>query len=77
MMKTASVGDVQKSFSKILNSIKSGEEIIITRRDEPIGRLTALGPKTDIDWPDFYFEAIEAGGKSVSEIVLEDREDRF
>ncbi len=76
-MQTATIGEVQKNFSKLLNSIKAGEEIIITRRGEPIGRLMALGPKADIDWPDFYHEAIEVSGKSVGEIVLEDREDRF
>lgn len=31
----------------------------------------------EIDWPDFYGEAIETKGKPTSEIVSESREDRF
>ncbi len=76
-MQTATVGDVQKNFGKILKTINAGEEIVITRRGKPIAKLTSLGPKSDIEWPDFYKEAIEVKGKPVSEIVLEGREDRF
>ncbi len=76
-MHTATVGDVQKNFSKVLKSLHAGEEIIITRRGKAVAKLTAPGPKKEIDWPDFYDEAIETGGKSASEIVLHDREERF
>ncbi|UCG08425.1 MAG: type II toxin-antitoxin system prevent-host-death family antitoxin [Desulfobacterales bacterium] len=76
-MKTATVGEVQKNFGKILKEINAGEEITITKRGKPIAKLTALGPKSEIDWPDFYSEAIELKGKPISEIVIEDREDRF
>jgi prevent-host-death family protein len=76
-MKTATVGEVQKNFGKILKKINAGEEITITKRGKPIAKLTALGPKSEIDWPDFYSEAIELKGKPISEIVIEDREDRF
>jgi prevent-host-death family protein len=77
MMQTVTLGEVQKNFSKILRNIKSGEEVIVTRRGKPIAKLISLGPRTDIDWPDFYGEAIEVRGKPVSEIILEDRENRF
>jgi prevent-host-death family protein len=76
-MRIASVGEVQKNFGKILREIHAGEEITITRRGKPVARLTALGPKSDIDWPDFYNDAIELKGKPVSEILIEDREDRL
>lgn len=76
-MKIATVGEVQKNFGKVLRDISAGEEITITKRGKPIAKLTALGPKTEIDWPDFYDEAIELKGKSVSKIVIEDREERF
>lgn len=76
-MKTATVGEVQKNFGKVLRDISAGEEITITKRGKPIAKLTALGPKTEIDWPDFYAEAIELKGKSVSKIVIEDREERI
>jgi antitoxin (DNA-binding transcriptional repressor) of toxin-antitoxin stability system len=76
-MKTASVGEIQKNFSRILKEIKAGEEIAVTRRGVPVATITALGPKKEIDWPDFYHDAIELKGKPASQIVIEGREDRF
>jgi prevent-host-death family protein len=76
-MKTATVGDIQKNFAKVLRNINSGEEVTITKRGKPVAKITALGPKTEIDWPDFHNEAIELNGKPVSNIVIEGREDRF
>jgi prevent-host-death family protein len=77
IMKTATVGEVQKNFSRILKQIKAGEEIAVTRRGKPVAKITALGPTRDIDWPDFYNETIESRGTPVGEIVIEEREDRF
>lgn len=76
-MKTATVGEIQKNFSKILKDIHLGEEITITKRGKTIAKLTALGPKKNIEWPDFNNEAIELKGKSTSQIVIEGREERF
>lgn len=76
-MKTATVGEIQKNFSRILKQIKSGEEIAVTRRGKPVAKITAIGPKEEIEWPDFYGEAIELEGKPVGEIVVEGRKDRF
>jgi len=76
-MKTATIGEVQKNFSKILKNINTGEEITITRRGKPVAKITAMGPKNDINWPDFYEEAVEVNGKSLTDIIIEDREDRF
>ena len=76
-MKTATVGEIQKNFSRILNQIKAGEEIAVTRRGKPVAKISAIGPKEKIDWPDFYGEAIELKGKLIGEIVIEGREDRF
>jgi len=76
-MKTATVGEIQKNFSRILNQIKAGEEIAVTRRGKRVAKISAIGPKEKIDWPDFYGEAIEIKGKRIGEIVIEGREDRF
>jgi prevent-host-death family protein len=76
-MKTATVGEIQKNFGRILKQIKAGEEIAVTRRGKPVAKITAIGPKEKIDWPDFYREAIKLKGKPVGEIVIEGREDRF
>ena len=76
-MKTATVVEIQKNFSKILKNIHLGEEITITSRGKPIAKLTALGPEKIIDWPDFNNEAIELKGKPASQLVIKDRGDRF
>ena len=76
-METATVGEIQKNFAEVLRKIKSGEEIIVTKRGKPVAKITALGAKRDIDWPNFFEESIEAKGKPISEIVSEGREDRF
>ena len=76
-MKKATVGEIQKNFSKILRRIKAGEEIEVTRRGEPIAKIVALGPKSDIVWPDFYEEALELEGKAVEELLAESRDDRL
>ena len=76
-MKTATVGEVQKNFAKVLNSIKNGEEITITKRGKPVAKVVSLSPKDEIDWPDFNAEAIELKGKQVGDILVEGRDDRF
>ncbi len=76
-MKTATVGEIQKNFGKILREIKGGEEIMITKRGVPIARLTTLGPKEKIDWPDFFEEAVDLPGKPISQVIIESREERF
>ena len=76
-MRTATVENVLRNIGKIMKALETGEEVIITRRGKPVARLTAMGPKTEIDWPDFYSEAIAVRGKPMSEILLEERADRF
>ena len=76
-MKTASVGEIQKNFARVLGGINNGEEIIITKRGKPVARIVSLPPKSEIEWPDFYNEAIDLRGKPISEIVIEGRKDRF
>jgi antitoxin (DNA-binding transcriptional repressor) of toxin-antitoxin stability system len=41
-MKTATVGEIQKNFSRILKQIKAGEEIAVTRRGKPVAKITAI-----------------------------------
>ena len=76
-MKTASVGEIQKNFAKVIIGINNGEEITITKRGKPVAKIVSLGPKDEIEWPDFYSEAISLKGKPVSKIVIEGRKDRF
>jgi antitoxin (DNA-binding transcriptional repressor) of toxin-antitoxin stability system len=39
-MKTASVGEIQKNFAKVINDIKAGEEIMITKRGKIIAKIS-------------------------------------
>ncbi len=72
-MKTATVGEIQKNFSRVLKEIKAGEEIIVTSRGKPVARIIPPGPAKEIEWPDFFEESIEIKGKPQSDIVLEAR----
>jgi len=40
-VKTASVAEAKARLSSLLGSVESGEEVLITRRGKPVGRLTA------------------------------------
>ena len=40
-METYSVREFKAHLSEILNNLESGDEVIITRRGKPCGRLTA------------------------------------
>ncbi len=44
-MKTATVGEIQKNFARVLRDIRAGEEITVTRRGKPVAKISALGPK--------------------------------
>ena len=76
-MKTFSVGEVQKNFAKVLNNIDAGEVVTITKRGKPVAKISALGPKQKIVWPDFYKETIELNGEQLSDMIIESREDRL
>lgn len=39
-MKTASVAEAKAHLSELLGKVASGEEVVITRRGKPVGRLT-------------------------------------
>jgi antitoxin (DNA-binding transcriptional repressor) of toxin-antitoxin stability system len=76
-MKHATVGDIQKNFASVLKDLRAGEEIVVLKRGKPIAKLTGLGPSEDIQWPDFLAEAVEPYGDSLSQTIINDREDRF
>lgn len=76
-MKTATVGEIQKNFSQVLKNIQSGEEVMITKRGKVIAKITSIGPKETIDWPDFVAESLTLKGKPASEIIMESRDERL
>ncbi len=76
-MKQATVGDIQKNFARVLRSIRAGEEVLVTRRGEPVARIVPLHPREEIAWPDFFAEAIPVKGSPVSDDLIREREERF
>ena len=49
-MATYSVREFKAHVSEILNNLEPGDEVIITRRGKPCGKLTAV-PKQDVEKP--------------------------
>jgi prevent-host-death family protein len=76
-MDNATVGEIQKNFAGVLKRLKAGEEITVLKRGKPVAKITALGPKKRIDWPDFYKEALDLKGQALSDLVIKGREERF
>jgi prevent-host-death family protein len=76
-MENATVGEIQKNFAGVLKRLKAGEEVTVVKRGKPVAKITALGPKKRIDWPDFYKEALDLKGQALSDVVIKAREERF
>ncbi|NQU66236.1 MAG: type II toxin-antitoxin system prevent-host-death family antitoxin [SAR324 cluster bacterium] len=76
-MKTASVGEVQKNFAKVINRINAGEEIMITKRGKIVAKISAVSPQKKLQWPDFMKDAIRNKGIPTSELIQSNREERF
>jgi prevent-host-death family protein len=80
-MKTATIRDVRHNLSKVLSWVEEGEEVRITRRNQPVAKIVPAGmPPEPVEWPDFSARARriwgrKRGGKSLSETILEERED--
>jgi len=51
-MRTFNIHEAKTHFSKLLDRVAAGEEIIIARAGEPIARLTAYDPPDRVggDW---------------------------
>ena len=47
-MTTYSIRDFKARVSEILRDLGDGQEVIITRRGKPCGRLTSIQPSTEI-----------------------------
>jgi prevent-host-death family protein len=43
-MRTVSAREANQSFSKLLQAVVEGEEVVITRRGKPVARLAPIEP---------------------------------
>jgi prevent-host-death family protein len=81
-MKTATVREVQHHLSKVLAWVEDGEEVRITRRNKLVARLVpAEVHRARVAWPRFAVRARQIwteqpAGKGLSQIVVEEREER-
>ncbi len=51
-MKTATVRELRNNYAGLLKLVKTGEEILITQRGEPVARLVPekKNPLPEVDW---------------------------
>ena len=83
-MKTATVRDVQHRLKDILMWITAGQSVEVTRRGRVVARITPpapLAPLEQVKWPDFGARLKKnfprgIPGKPVSQIIVDDREER-
>jgi prevent-host-death family protein len=48
-MRTVSAREANQSFSKLLQAVVEGEEVVITRRGKPVARLAPIEAATTAD----------------------------
>ena len=75
----AGIKEMRKSFSEYINRVQKGEEVIITKRDEPVAKLVPVEKKIHRTLKSHkgLRTAIKPMGKPLSEVILESREERF
>ncbi|NIP39739.1 MAG: type II toxin-antitoxin system prevent-host-death family antitoxin [Candidatus Dadabacteria bacterium] len=76
-----SIKEARKQIGNLLDRAKKGEEVILTRRGVPEGKIIAFknndsGNKGLPDLSDLH-ESIKISEKSLSELVVEEREERY
>jgi prevent-host-death family protein len=82
-MKTATVRHVQHNFAAVLEAVRKGQEIAITKRGTVVARIVpARKAKGPITWPDSAARMKRLGpraatGTPASRIVREMRGERF
>lgn len=74
------IKDARKKIGELLYIAKMGEEVILTRRGIPEGKIIALnnkdsGKKGLPNLTELY-ESLKMTGKSLSKIVIQEREQR-
>ncbi len=78
MIKTG-IKEARKRFSEFIDRVQKGEEIIITKRDEPIAKLVPF-PKKRLRALKSHKELREttkSTGQPLSKIVIESRKERL
>jgi len=78
-MKTVSVREARQHIGSLLDAVTAGEKVIITRRGQPIAKLTVIEAEdTKIYFPDRtqFRKQISAAKKSSVALIRELRDER-
>lgn len=78
MLRTG-IKQIRQNLTKYLKQVQDGEEIIITKREEPIAKIIPIHKKRakKLSSHAELRSIIEKRGKPLSKIVSESREERF
>jgi prevent-host-death family protein len=82
-MKTATVRHVQHNLAAVLDAVRRGQEIAVTRRGTVIARIVpARAAEGSVAWPDSAARMKRLGrgaasGTPASRVIRELREERF
>ncbi|MDI6816796.1 MAG: type II toxin-antitoxin system prevent-host-death family antitoxin [Actinomycetota bacterium] len=73
------IKEMRKNFSKYLESVQNGEEVIITKRDEPIAKIVPIAAKKakPLSSREELRNLIKSKGRPLSQIIIADREERL
>ena len=79
-MKTVTTCEVQHHFGKILDELTEDEEVLVTRRGEPVAQITAVKTQhpleTTVFWQDLMelrMKRLEGLPETARNAVLEER----
>lgn len=78
MIKTG-IKEARQNLASLLDKVQKGEEVLITKRGEPIAKLLPSGPwiKAALKSHKELRETITATGKPLSKVVSESRTERI
>ena len=75
-MRTAGIREVRQDLTSLLDDVRKGREVIITDRGRAIARIVPIAQRKPIPDLSAFRERIGDLGVSLSQAVIDDREDR-
>jgi len=73
-VKSATVAEAKAHLSALLTAVESGEDVVITRRGQPVARLVTEQQATGFDWAELreWVAGEPAAGPTVAEMREQD-----
>jgi prevent-host-death family protein len=75
-MRTAGIREVRQDLTSLLDDVRKGREVVITDRGRPIARIVPIARRNPIPDLSAFRERIGNIGVSLSQAIIDDREDR-